>query len=155
METLLQTLLTLLFCQGVLLLIPPIVIKTKNKLWLRGATARNNPLIIWINPEQEYYDAVLAQERYECETRKWLHLLVKWYVSKDYKREIELMGRSIEIVIVTNGMSKIAAERYLHVQSLTLIKNYAQFKGYSVDEVKDMIYKTLPKAETWVKENVN
>ena len=83
METILQVFLTLAFCQGVLLIIPPIVIKTTNDFWLRGATARNNPLFIWIDPHQVYYEAVLAQEVYECEARKWLYNLAKWYVSSD------------------------------------------------------------------------
>lgn len=154
METAIRVILTLTFCQGVLLIIPPIVIKTKNDFWLRGATARNNPLFIWINPGQIYYDAVLAQEKYECESRKWLYNLAKWYVSSGYKREIELMGQAIEIVIATKDMHQIAAEKYLQKQARTLSTKYKQFNRYTQQQVEDMLFRQLPKAEMWVKENV-
>ena len=154
METILQVFLTLAFCQGVLLIIPPIVIKTTNDFWLRGATARNNPLFIWIDHHQVYYEAVLAQEVYECEARKWLYNLFKWYVSFDYKREVELMGQAIEIVIAVNGMQSKSAKAYLQKQAWTLSTKYKQFNSYTQHQVEDMLYKSLPKAEMWAKENV-
>jgi len=154
METILQVFLTLAFCQGVLLIIPPIVIKTTNDFWLRGATARNNPLFIWIDPHQVYYEAVLAQEVYECEERKWLYNLAKWYVSSDYKREVELMGQAIEIVIATKDMHRVAAKKYLQKQAATLSGKYSQFNKTEIEAIEDMLYKSLPKAEMWVKENV-
>jgi len=151
MDNLLIGLITLIGVQGVLLMVPPIIIKTDNQKWLRGATARNNPVCIWINPEQKNYKAVLAQETYECETRKWLYNLAKWWLSDDYKRIIEATGQEIEVQMYVDLNIGVSETNYRRVQAETLANKYNQFAHWSVNDIESMMFRQRDLAQRWIR----
>lgn len=151
MDNLLIGLITLIAAQGALLITPPIIIKTKDQRYLKGATARNNPVCIWIDPDQKNYKAVLAQETYECETRKWLYNLAKWWLFDDYKRILEATGQEIEVQVFISLNKGASETNYRRLQAEILANKYNQFAHWSVNDIESMMFRQRDVAQRWIR----
>ncbi len=152
-DILLQALLTLAACQGVIFLMPPIIIKVKADNWLlkrRGATAVNNPLGVLIDKNQEHYHAVLAQELYECEQRKNLFYLVKTLVSDSESRTLEATGQAITVLMMCNIDKSLNPDVVRHRRTEYITRKYKQFNFWSVDDVLELMKQREDIARKWV-----
>jgi hypothetical protein len=151
-DTLIYTPIGLLLLQGILLLVPPIVINTNEDNWLlkkRGATALNNPFGVLINKNQKHYHPVLAQELYECESRKSLITLIKSVVSKNVARHVEATGQAITIQMMCqmDRSLKFADVRYKRAEYIS--RNYKQFKGWTPKSVERLMEMNNYEAQKW------
>lgn len=124
--------------QGLLLLIPPIVIKVGSDNWLlkkRGATALNNPFGVLIDKSQKHYHPVLAQELYECETRKNLFRLVLSITSKKESRRIEATGQTTTVLLMCQMDKSLNEYDELRKRAEFMTRKYKHFEFFSVDDV--------------------
>lgn len=138
--------------QGLLLLMPPIVIKVKTDNWLlkrRGATAVNNPFGVLIDKNQKHYHAVLAQEIYECEQRKNLFYLVKTLVSDSEARTLEATGQLITVFMMCDIDKSLLLDVVRHRRAEYIIRKYKQFKFWSVHDVLELMKHQEDVARKW------
>lgn len=138
MNMLTDILIGLALFQGLLLLMPPIIIKVGHDNWLlkkRGATAVNNPFGVLIDKSQKHYHPVLAQELYECETRKNLFRLVLIITSKSESRRIEATGQTATVLLMCQMNKSLNEHDELYKRAEFMIRKYKQFEFFSVDDV--------------------
>lgn len=129
--------------QGLILFIPPIVFKVKKGDWLadtfllfgnRYHNARNNPLFIVIREDIEHFNAVLDQEMFECEQKKWIHKMIYCSYTKQGQKKLELMGHEIEVqsAVLHYGVDE---EVYRKKEAESMRAGY---KVFSLDKVSEI-----------------
>lgn len=143
----------LLTVQGFLLLVPPVIIKVSSNNWLlkkRGATAVNNPFGVLIAKDQEHYHAVLAQEIYECETRKSLIHLIRSIVSIKEARRIEATGQTITVLMMCQLDRSLSLPDARYRRAEFIAKSYKQFDGWTPASVEHLMKNQNYIAQKWV-----
>jgi len=145
---------TLVVCQVFMLLLPPIIVLTKDQKHLQGSTARNNSIYIWIDPDQKNFMHILAQETYECLRQKWIYNVFRWHISDNYKRVLEATGQEVEVQsLFTLKPYSSYLKEYRKKQAESLVKKYKQFKGHKVDDVESLMIRQTDHAKKWLRKN--
>ena len=147
-----------------------------NKKLRGGKNATHNFLGIWINPDLKYYDAILAQEKYEWWfLQKWglafsIPTLVALFILAPsifillpalfahilgptifypIRQEMEVNGQTLELVFATthNGAD---FDKY-YEETIKSLKNYSFLKKIPEAELRRRVNKFIPKAKEMVK----
>lgn len=151
------TIIGLVIFQALLLLVPPIIVKTTKdnpRLKKHNATAINNPFGVLIAVDQKHYHPVLAQELYECETRKNLFRLVKSIKSPDEARRIEATGQLITVLMMCEMDENLKFSSEMWNRCEFVANNYKQFEFWSQKDVHKLMSEQMYDAENWVEHHL-
>ena len=143
---------------------------------LKGKNAFHNLFGIWIERDLEYFDAILAQERFEWWfLRKWNAITIGPIIAAAYliggdggimlgcigsiaayfgvysfgplKRHMELVGHMIETLHAAKSGADF--DTYLKAEAKVL-RGYPQFKGWTAPRIEAAMRQVRPIAEKYV-----
>jgi len=117
---------------------------------LDGATGRNWPLLVVMDPDASMYKAVLAQEIWESIHKTNPINLLKTRSGKG-AQELELMGHEVEVqvAVLLYGVK----EHEYRKREAESMKGYKQFKGWETPDIVDGMMDKTNEAKKWVTKN--
>jgi hypothetical protein len=117
---------------------------------LEGATGRNWPLLVVMEPDAPMYKAVLAQEIWESIHKTNPINLIRTRSGKG-AQELELMGHEVEVqvAVLLYGVK----EHEYRKKEAESMKGYSQFKGWDAARIEAGMIEKTNAAQSWVARN--